>query len=160
DVVVTATGVVTDIGTQVQARDSQDETLLVYVPPEHVDHVREGDRLRVVALGDELGPNGPTRLFMDFVRAPPMVALAFVMALLVVLVAGWRGLAALVGLGLARASLAAFTLPALLAGRPALATALVSASAIMFVALYVAHGFSARTSTALVGTLAGVLLTA
>jgi len=160
DVLVTATDVETEIGTQVEARGGDGETVLVYIPAEYVDHVREGDRLRVVSLGPDLGGGGPTHVFMDFVRTPPMLALALVMALLVVLVARLRGLAALVGLGLSLAGLAVFTLPALLVGRPALATALVSASAIMFVVLYLAHGFSARTSTALLGTLAGVVLTA
>ncbi len=165
DVVVTATGIETDIGPQVEARlpgggSADGESVLVYVPPEYLEHVREGDRLRVVSLGSDLGEGAPTHLFMDFVRTPPMLALALVMALLVVLVARLRGLAALLGLGLSLAGLAVFTLPALLLGRPALATALVSASAIMFVVLYLAHGFSARTSTALLGTLAGVVLTA
>ena len=51
-------------------------------------------------------------------------------------------------------------LPALLEGQPALPVALAGASAIMFGVLYFAHGFSARTSTALLGTLFGLGITA
>jgi uncharacterized membrane protein len=51
-------------------------------------------------------------------------------------------------------------LPALLTGEPAVAVALVGAAAIMFVVLYLAHGPSIRTSTALAGTLVGVGITA
>src|SRR5690606_6012630 len=91
---------------------------------------------------------------------PPMLALALVMAALVVLIARLRGLASLLGLGLALAGIASFTLPALLAGKPALAVALVTAGAVMAVVLYLAHGFSARTTTALLGTSAGVAVTA
>jgi uncharacterized membrane protein len=40
------------------------------------------------------------------------------------------------------------------------AVALVTASAIMYVVLYLAHGVSIRTSTALAGTLGGILMTA
>jgi uncharacterized membrane protein len=50
--------------------------------------------------------------------------------------------------------------PALLGGKPGLAVACVTASAIMFVVLYTTHGPSLRTSTALAGTLVGIGLTA
>ncbi|MDQ6642510.1 MAG: YibE/F family protein, partial [Actinomycetota bacterium] len=56
--------------------------------------------------------------------------------------------------------LAAFMLPALLDGKPGLGVAVVGASAIMFVVLYLAHGVSIRTSAALAGTLVGVGITA
>src|SRR5690554_266555 len=36
DVLVTATGVASEIGTQVEARDPSGETVLVHVPPEYV----------------------------------------------------------------------------------------------------------------------------
>jgi uncharacterized membrane protein len=53
-----------------------------------------------------------------------------------------------------------FMLPALLAGEPGIWVAVVGASAIMFVVLYITHGFSLRTSSALAGTLIGVGVTA
>jgi uncharacterized membrane protein len=77
----------------------------------------------------------------------------------VVLVARWRGLAALVGLGVAYGVLVFFLLPALLAGEPALPVGLTAAATILFVVLYLAHGVSARTSTALLGTLLSLGLT-
>lgn len=99
-------------------------------------------------------------VFLDFVRGPPLLLLAIVLTVLVVLVARLRGLAALVGLALSIGGLVWFTLPALLSGRPALPVALVSAVAMMVVLLYLAHGFSARTTTALLGTVAGISVTA
>ena len=50
--------------------------------------------------------------------------------------------------------------PALVAGTNPIAVGLIGSSAIMFVVLYAAHGFSARTTTALVGTLFGLILIA
>jgi uncharacterized membrane protein len=50
-------------------------------------------------------------------------------------------------------------LPAILDGKNPLAVAIVGSSAIMFVALYLAHGINARTSTAVLGTLASLALT-
>ena len=104
--------------------------------------------------------NGPQYVFMDFVRTLPMGLLAALYALVVVLVARWRGLRAMVGLVGAFAVLAWFILPALAQGHSPLMVALVGSSAIMFGVLYFAHGFSVRTSTALLGTLFGLGVTA
>src|SRR5699024_6347310 len=52
-----------------------------------------------------------------------------------------------------------FMLPAMLEGKPPLLVAMVSASLIMVVALYLAHGVSTRTSTALFGTVLGIVIT-
>ena len=51
-------------------------------------------------------------------------------------------------------------LPGILADESPTLVSLVGSSAIMFVVLYLAHGFSARTTTALVGTLFGLTLVA
>jgi uncharacterized membrane protein len=94
--------------------------------------------------------------FVDFTRGFPMVVLAVAFAVLVVVVARWRGLAALVGLALSFAVLIRFMIPALLSGEDPVAVGLVGSAAIMFVLLYLAHGISIRTTTALVGTLFGL----
>ena len=71
-----------------------------------------------------------------------------------------RGLASLVGLAFAFFILLQFVLPGLLAEESPTLVSLVGSAAIMFVVLYLAHGFSARTTTALVGTLFGLTLVA
>lgn len=129
------------------------------VPPEYLPELSAGDRVQVVHLAD-MPADVPSYVFVDFERAPPLALLAIVFALLVVLVARWRGLAALLGLGVALAVVGLFTLPALVQGRSAVGVALVSASVIMFVVLYLAHGVTLKTSTALIGTLTGLLATA
>jgi uncharacterized membrane protein len=75
-------------------------------------------------------------------------------------VARLRGLAALAGLAFAFVVLLQFVLPGLLADDSPTLVSLVGSAAIMFVVLYLAHGFSARTTTALVGTLFGLTLVA
>ena len=96
----------------------------------------------------------------DYSRTVPLGVLAAAFSAVVMAVAGIRGLRALVGLALAFVVIATFMLPALLEGRDALAVGLVGSSAIMFVVLYLAHGFSRRTTTALLGTFAGLGVTA
>jgi len=53
-----------------------------------------------------------------------------------------------------------FVLPAVIEGRDAPMVGLVAAAAIMFVVLPLAHGFTHRTTTALLGTLTGLAVTA
>ncbi len=144
---------------QVRATMADGSEVGVLVPPEYLPELAPGDRLRVADVPEAV-VEGTSYLFFYFVRGPPLGWLAAAFALLVVAVARWRGLAALVGLGLSLVVVGGFTLPALLEGRPALPVALVTSCLIMFVVLYLAHGVSTRTSTALLGTLVGLLATA
>ncbi|MGY1684545.1 YibE/F family protein [Geodermatophilus sp. SYSU D00804] len=118
--------------------------------------VGEGDTL--VLTRDPGAEGGPDYQFADFERTTPIVVLAVAFALVVGAVARLRGLAALVGLAFAFFVLLRFVLPALLEGSSPTLVSLVGSAAIMFVVLYLAHGFSARTTTALVGTLFGLAL--
>jgi len=120
--------------------------------------VEEGDTL--VLARDAGAEDGATYEFYDYARGAPMVTLAVAFAVVVGLVARWRGLASLVGLGFAFFILLQFMLPGLLSESPPTLVSLVGSAAIMFVVLYLAHGFSARTTTALVGTLFGLSLVA
>jgi len=98
--------------------------------------------------------------FSDFDRGTPLLLLTLIFAAVVIAVARWRGFASLVGLGFAGFILVKFMFPALVAGSNPILIGLIGSSAIMFVVLYAAHGFSARTTTALVGTLFGLILIA
>ena len=98
--------------------------------------------------------------FADFVRSAPLIFFAAMFALAVVAVARWRGFASLLGLGFAAFILWKFLLPALIVGHNPVLVGLTACSAIMFVVLYTAHGFSTRTTTALVGTLFGLVVSA
>jgi uncharacterized membrane protein len=93
-------------------------------------------------------------------RSNAMWLLVALFVVAVLLVARLRGFLAMVGLCLAALVVLKFMLPALLGGQDGLAVALVGSAAIMYVVLYLAHGWSLRTSTALAGTLVGTLLVA
>ena len=126
--------------------------------------VKVGDNIRYLNLSNAQGASSaqgaPAYIFVDFVRTLPIILLAILYAVVVVAVARWRGLRALVGLVGAYAVLVAFMLPGLVEGKPPLLLALVGSTVIMIGVLYFAHGFSARTSTALLGTIFGLAITA
>lgn len=133
-------------------------TRLEYGDGPGVPRLAVGDTVRLVRTTDPV-TGSPAYLYDDQVRDLPLGLLAVAFAVAVVLVARWRGLAALAGLGVAYAVLVFFVLPALLAGEPALGVGLTGSAAILFVVLYLAHGPSARTSAALAGTLLSLALT-
>lgn len=125
--------------------------------------VKPGDQIRYLNLSNAQGASAqgsPAYIFVDFVRTLPIVVLALLYALVVIVVARWRGLRALLGLVGAYFVLAGFMLPGLVEGKPPLLLALVGSTVIMVGVLYFAHGFSARTSTALLGTMFGLGITA
>lgn len=97
--------------------------------------------------------------FSDYQREAPLLWLAILFAVVVVAVGRLRGFSALAGLVVSFGLLVRFVLPAILEGSSPLLVAVVGASAIMFVLLYLAHGLSAKSTTALLGTLASLALT-
>lgn len=96
---------------------------------------------------------------LDFQRGSSLIVLGIVFAVAVVALSRWRGLAALTGLAASILVLITFMLPALVQGEPPLLVAITGASVIMIVTLYLSHGFTAKTSVALIGTLVSLALT-
>ncbi|MFE4256795.1 YibE/F family protein [Streptomyces sp. NPDC056910] len=106
-------------------------------------------------------PDAPKELqysVTDVNRRLPMSLLAGIFALAVVVVGRLRGVMALVALAVSFMVLTFFILPAILQGSNPLVVAVVGASAIMLIALYMCHGPTARTSVAVLGTLVSLLL--
>lgn len=140
--------------------DGEGDFVSVDLAPEVVGSgVQVGDGFVLTRTMDG-GDGDPSYSFAEFQRTTPIVVLALAFVVVVGLVARLRGLAALVGLGFAFFVLLQFILPGILgSGSPTLVT-LVGSSAIMFVVLYLAHGFTTRTTTALISTLFGLVLVA
>ena len=118
--------------------------------------VEEGDRVMLGYTPD--APPGSQYYLADFQRRGPMLVLAVLFAVAVVVLGRMRGFRALVGLGFTMVLLVTFLIPAVLEGKSPVAVAVVTASGILLVNLYLAHGLSLRTTTAVVGTLASLAL--
>ncbi|WUD82366.1 YibE/F family protein [Streptomyces sp. NBC_00503] len=106
-------------------------------------------------------PDAPRDLqysVIDVNRKFPMALLAGIFALAVVVVGRMRGVYALIALVVSFGVLTLFILPAILQGSNPLVVAVVGASAIMLIALYMCHGLTARTSVAVLGTIVSLVL--
>ena len=121
-------------------------------------HLAVGDHIRISRQIDAGGAT--SYAFYDFERTWPLIAFAAVFAVVIVAVARWRGLRALIGIVVAFVVLVVFLLPALRDGASAIPVALAASAAILYAVIYLAHGVSLRTSAALLGTLAALLLAA
>ncbi|HEX2274886.1 MAG TPA: YibE/F family protein [Acidimicrobiales bacterium] len=131
---------------------------LDFLPSSTNPDLDDGDK--VVLSYNPASPAGDEYQFADRQRKPVLFWLAAAFALSVVLLGRVRGVAALVGLAASLVVLLSFTLPAVIDGRSPVGVAVVSAAAIAFIALYLAHGFRPMTTVALLGTLASLALTA
>jgi uncharacterized membrane protein len=119
--------------------------------------IGEGDGITV--LIDELPDGTVVYSFYEFQRTRPMLLLGLAFVTAVVLLGRWRGVGALAGLVVSLLVIVSFALPSILDGNNAFSVAIVTASAIAFVALFLAHGRGIGTAVALLATFASLLLT-
>lgn len=161
------TGTVTEIGETDDAGATPVRVLLtgegtevpVHVPAEIVANGLDvGDSIEVMFTPAAVGTGTPY-IFWDFERDVPLWLLIGAYVLVVAVVARGKGLAAVAGLALSLAIVVLFMLPALLAGSSPLLVVLVGAGAMMFASIYLAHGISIRTTTAILGTAGGLVVT-
>ncbi len=142
---------------ELRTGDDADQVVEVeLLGPQAQAGLRSGDSIEVARIPTD---SGPLYSYSGTNRLPTLIVMALLFVACVLAVARWRGLFALLGLVFAGFVLLGFMLPALITGKPGMAVALSGSTAIMFVVLYVAHGVSIRTSTALAGTLLGLAVT-
>ncbi len=138
--------------------DSGSTQQMVVTAAVYASGIKDGQLIRLYRTPIDNAP--AAYQFADFQRTIPMALLTLLFVAVVVVVARWRGLIAVGGLVFAGFIMTQFMFPALIEGRDPLLVGLVGSTSIMFVTLYTAHGVSARTTTALVGTLFGLFLCA
>ena len=97
--------------------------------------------------------------YADADRRSPLAWLTALFAVFVIALGRRRGVLALLGMAGTVAVLVAFVAPSILDGNDPLLVAVVAASAIAFVSLYLIHGFNSNTTVALAGTLSALGLT-
>jgi uncharacterized membrane protein len=127
-------------------------------PPVHLgDEIRVAEAPPVPGYG---GENAGEYTLTDFERGGQLVVLFGVFALLVIVLSRLRGALSLVGLGVSLAAILVFIVPAILNGKPPVLVAVVGSLAVMFATIYLAHGRGPKSTAAILGTAASLLLTA
>lgn len=117
--------------------------------------IKEGTQ---VLLEINKGEDGTQAYLADVVRTDGLLLIFLLFCALTIAVGYWRGLFALVGLGLTLGVLFGFVFPRILAGgNPVLITA-AGGVIILAVNMHLSHGFSRRTFVAFLSTLGGFFL--
>jgi uncharacterized membrane protein len=149
----------------IETGSEKGKRIVVQLSAEGVDpNVDPGDEIRVTK-----GPKPPKGVpavtgtgysLYDFERRKPMLILAALFALVVVVFARWRGVLSLVGLGISLVIVLLFVVPAILDGKSALLVAVVGSVAVAYTTIPLAHGWGPKSLSALLGSVASLMLTA
>jgi uncharacterized membrane protein len=133
-------------------------TTLDLGPSDLVSRFSPGDHVRVQSVAAPEGSRrAPEYQFAGLDRRGTLLWLVILFAGLVVVLARWRGVLAIVGFGLSLMLVVKFLVPAILAGSPPLLVAVVGALAVMFITVGLTYGFSPQSAAAILG-ISGSLL--
>lgn len=94
----------------------------------------------------------------DLSRTRPLAVITAIFIILVIALGRFRGFMSLIGLGLSIGVIILFIIPRIAAGNHPAMIAAMGAVMIMVPTLYLAHGFRARTTIALIGTLITLII--
>lgn len=119
--------------------------------------LRVGDQVLVLAIEQ---PNGDTALTItDLVRSIPLAVLGAAFVLFAILVSGWKGVRALIGLAFSFVVLLGFVLPQIFAGSDPVLISVLGAFLLLAVTLYLTQGWALKTHAALAGVFVSLVLT-
>lgn len=116
-----------------------------------------GDRVIISHL---VNTDGTDVYFVaDLVRRRPLFWLTMAFLVAVTAIGGWRGLRSFVGLIISFLVLFSYIIPQIITGKNPIVVAVTGSFVILFTTLYLAHGFSRKTTAAVLGTIASLILT-
>ncbi|AEQ07452.1 YibE/F family protein [Corynebacterium pseudotuberculosis] len=117
-----------------------------------------GDHIRL--LQEQSNDASVHYSFSDYQRTVPLALWGILIAGAIILFAALRGLRSLIGLIITMVVVITFTLPALLLGTSPTGIAIFSGAVILFLVVFLVHGFNWKSASALGGTLLALLLAA
>lgn len=120
--------------------------------------VKKGDKIVLLELSQE--GLKPEYQIIDKYRLDNITAIAVGFIILVLSVAHFKGVGSILGLAISLGVIVKFIVPQILAGRDPVLISVAGSLMIMATTLYLAHGFSKKTTVALVATFLSLGLTA
>jgi uncharacterized membrane protein len=135
----------------------QGQVVDIEVLPEGYPEFSSGDRVELQRT--QIPDQDVSYFITDFQRLPVLAMLLVIFVAAVLLIGRWNGARALLGVALSLFIVIRFIVPAILAGRSPALVALVGATAVMIITLYLAHGINEMTTSAVIGTSAALIPT-
>ena len=95
----------------------------------------------------------------DYIRRDSLLWLFIIFVVSAVVIAKWRGILSLVGMGISFLVIFSFILPKILAGSNPVEIAILGSLIIIPVSFFLSHGFNKKTIVAIAGTLIALIIT-
>ncbi|PIU71742.1 YibE/F family protein [Candidatus Woesebacteria bacterium CG_4_9_14_3_um_filter_39_10] len=95
----------------------------------------------------------------DYIRRDSLVWLFLIFVVSAVVIAKWRGILSLVGMGVSFLVIFSFILPKILSGSNPVEIAILGSLIIIPVSFFLSHGFNKKTMVAIAGTLVALIIT-
>jgi len=95
----------------------------------------------------------------DYIRRDSLVWLFIIFVAVAVVIAKWRGILSLIGMGVSFLVIFSFILPKILAGSNPVEIAILGSLVIIPVSFFLSHGFNKKTIVAIAGTLIALIIT-
>ncbi len=138
---------------------SKGKQLQVNYDPQHVADLRMQVGQTII-LNKETDSSGHIQYYVnDKYRLPQIIIAVVAFFILIMLIAGWKGLGSILGLIISLAVIFGYIIPQIIAGADALTVSMIGSVIILFLTTYVAHGISRQTTIALFSTLVSLLIT-
>ncbi len=141
--------------------DLKDQTITIengLIPLSDPQIYKPNDRLLLTLDHDT---NNKTVFYItDYIRRDSLLLLFIIFAVLVVLIAKWKGLASLLSMALSFLIIFKLILPQLMAGSDPILVSILASLFIIPLTFYLSHGFSRKTTIAVFGTLTSLIITA
>lgn len=118
--------------------------------------VRVGEKIIINSF--DAGEAGTVYLVRDKYRLDSIFYIVLLFFLIVVAVARFKGVGAILGLIVSLFTILKFIVPQILAGHNPVLVTVAGSFFIMFVTIYLAHGFSRRTTAAVISTLVSLVV--
>jgi uncharacterized membrane protein len=143
---------------EIKLNDGQDITTTVEsLPDDNLLPYQVGDQVVISKTPDLIAQN--QYHLSDFVRRPTLVLLFSIFVILVLTVAKWNGVSAIVGLVTSFLIIFSFILPNIEAGYDPIMVAITGSLFIILISFYLTHGFSSKTTVAVTGTFVALIVT-
>ena len=138
----------------------KDEKIIIEsgtIPLANLQKYQEGTRV-IVSYSKDFEGNDFFYI-TDYVRRDSLLWLFIIFVVLVAVIARWRGMTSLLGMGASFFIIFKFILPKILAGSDPIQIAIIGSLFIIPVTFYLSHGFNKKTTVAVIGTVIALIIT-
>lgn len=127
------------------------------MPMSNVEKYALGEEL-VISRNKDFEGND-TYYISDYVRRGPLLQLFIIFVVCTIVIAKWRGILSLFGMGISFLVIFSFILPKILAGANPVNIAIMGSLVIIPASFFLSHGVNKKTVVAIIGTLIALLIT-